>query len=82
MKECTDSPSCPHATAAAKEAVKEMFAIVGVNVNVPKEVEAFREELRFGRKVKRVSDRTVMAAIAAIATILVTVILNKLGLLS
>ena len=39
---------CPHAAEAADTAVKKVFAILGVDVDVPKEVEQFRENLRFG----------------------------------
>lgn len=70
---------CPQAIAAAEHAVKQVFAIIGVNVTDPEKVEAFREELRFGRRVKKISDRTVMAAIASIVTIATAAILHKMG---
>jgi hypothetical protein len=35
---------------AADRAVKKVFAILGVNIDEPKEVEDFREDLRFGRR--------------------------------
>ena len=34
---------CPHVAEAADTAVKKVFAILGVDVDVPKEVEQFRE---------------------------------------
>lgn len=60
--------SCPHAEESAKLAVKEVFAILGVNVDIPKEVEEFRSDLRFGATLRRAADRGLLAVTAAIAT--------------
>ena len=47
QKVCTLAPEhCPHVAEAADTAVKKVFAILGVDVDVPKEVEQFRENLR------------------------------------
>jgi len=43
---------CPHIKEAADEAVKKVFAILGVDVDVPKEVEQFRENLRFSANMR------------------------------
>lgn len=59
---------CPHAEESAKKAVKMVFAILGVNVDEPKEVEEFRENLRFGASLRRAADRGWMAAVGIIAT--------------
>ena len=59
--------TCPHTQAAADKAVKRVFAILGVDVDVPKEVESFREDLRFGGRVRRASDRFWVIAIGVIA---------------
>lgn len=67
--ECLNtSDFCPHADRAAKAAVKEVFAILGVNTDIPREVEEFRKDLRFGAKIRKTSDRMwiavwVMAAV-------------------
>ena len=58
---------CPHVKEAADEAVKKVFAILGVDVDVPKEVEQFRENLRFGASMRRAADKGVLAIIGAIA---------------
>ena len=58
---------CPHARESAELAVKKVFAILGVNIDVPKEVESFRENLRFGASMKRAADRGLLAIISAIA---------------
>ena len=58
---------CPHVKQAADEAVKKVFAILGVDVDVPKEVEQFRENLRFGAGLRRAADKGMLAIIGAIA---------------
>lgn len=65
MKPCE---SCSTAKDAADEAVKKVFAILGVNVNEPKEVEEFRENLRFGASMRKAADRGFIAIISLIAT--------------
>ena len=58
---------CPHIKEAADEAVKKVFAILGVDVDVPKEEEQFRENLRFGANMRRAADKGMLAIIGAIA---------------
>ncbi len=58
---------CPHIKEAADEAVKKVFAILGVDVDVPKEVEQFRENLRFSASMRRAADKGMLAIIGAIA---------------
>ena len=68
QKVCTLAPEhCPHVKEAAASAVKQVFAILGVDVDVPKEVEQFRENLRFGASVRRVADRGMLAIVGAVA---------------
>lgn len=68
QKVCTLAPEhCPHAAEAADTAVKKVFAILGVDVDVPKEVEQFRENLRFGASMRRAADNGMLAIIGAIA---------------
>ena len=65
---CGFSPdSCPHINAAASQAVKNVFSLLGVDVDVPKEVEAFRENLRFGASMRRAADKGFLAITGAIA---------------
>ncbi len=65
---CNVAPEyCPHVRKAADEAVKKVFAILGVDVDVPKEVEQFRENLRFGASMRRAADKGMLAIIGAIA---------------
>lgn len=51
---------------AADEAVKKMFAILGVNVDEPREVEEFRENLRFGASMRRAADKGLMVTVSVI----------------
>lgn len=65
---CTLAPEhCPHVKEAADEAVKKVFAILGVDIDVPREVEQFRENLRFGASMRRAADKGMLAIIGAIA---------------
>lgn len=68
IKVCPVAPEhCPHVAEAADNAVKKVFAILGVDVDVPKEVEQFRENLRFGASMRRAADKGMLAIIGAIA---------------
>jgi len=55
--DCRNAEDCPHAEESARAAVKMVFAILGVNVDEPKEVEEFRENLRFGASMRRAADK-------------------------
>ncbi|SFL23735.1 hypothetical protein SAMN05216302_10464 [Nitrosomonas aestuarii] len=55
---------------AAEKAVKKTFAMLGVDVNDPASVEEFREDLRFGKKMRRYADYGALALIGVMATAL------------
>jgi hypothetical protein len=59
---------CPHASGAAEMAVKRVFAILGVDIDVPKEVEEFRENLRFGASMRRAADKGMMTVLGVLVT--------------
>ena len=44
-------------------AVKKVFAILGIDINNPASVEEFREDLRFGRRMRKLADHGSMALI-------------------
>lgn len=46
------------ATSAAEKATKEVFAILGVDVDKPESVEEFREDLRFGKRLRKAADKS------------------------
>jgi hypothetical protein len=69
--ECSgDISNCPQVRQAAEDAVRRVFAILGVDVDVPKEVEEFRENLRFGASMRRAADRGMMAFVGILVTAL------------
>ena len=81
--ECSMPADCPHAEAAAESAVKKVFAILGVDVDTPKEVEEFRANLRFGAGLRRAADKGALAIIGAVAVAFLAAlwggIIGKLG---
>jgi hypothetical protein len=63
-------PSCGKPEEAAKQAVKDTFNILGVNVDDPKQVEDFRKGLRFGEDLLQMSKKgkiTIMCAVIGLA---------------
>ena len=55
-----DNPTCQE---AADRAVKKVFAILGVDVDKPESVEEFREDLRFGKRMRRAADHGLLALV-------------------
>jgi hypothetical protein len=64
----------PHSdvTEAADLAVKKVFFILGVDVDKPESIEAFREDLRFGRKLRKLADHGTVGIVGIIALGLMT----------
>jgi hypothetical protein len=58
---CDNENHCRASEEAANRAVKKVFAILGVDIDKPESVEEFREDLRFGKKLRRVSDHSLLA---------------------
>ena len=59
MSEC-NNPQCQE---AADRAVKKVFAILGVDVDKPESVEEFREDLRFGKRMRKAADHGFLALV-------------------
>ena len=57
---------CRYSEDAAKKAVKDVFSILGVDVDEPAQVEEFRKDLRFGQAMRKVADKGVFALVGAI----------------
>lgn len=53
---------------SADRAVKKVFAILGVDINKPESVEEFREDLRFGKKLRKLADHGVFVLVALLFT--------------
>jgi hypothetical protein len=78
---------CPyveeHLEMAANAAAKKVFSILGVDIDSPKEVEEFRDNLRFGETMRKVAERGAIAFTgAAVTTIFAafwTYIVDKLN---
>lgn len=58
-----DIPTCQD---AADRAVKKVFAILGVDVDKPESVEEFREDLRFGKRMRRAADHGLLALVGLV----------------
>ena len=52
---------------AAEHAVKKVFAILGVDIERPESVEEFREDLRFGKRMRKVADHGALAFFGVVA---------------
>ncbi len=59
MSNC-NNPNCQD---AADRAVKKVFAILGVDIDKPESVEEFREDLRFGKRMRKAADHGFLAMI-------------------
>ncbi len=62
---------CEHADDAAEKAVKKTFAILGVDIDQPKEVREFQESLRFGDRLRKAADKGLLAFVAGFAALFV-----------
>ena len=65
-KEQPASDGCPAARGAAKEAVRQVFAILGVDVDDPEKVEEFRKDLRLAGTMRRAADKGLIAFVLAL----------------
>lgn len=62
-REPCDNPTCQE---AADRAVKKVFALLGVDVDKPESVEEFREDLRFGKRMRRAADHGLLALVGLV----------------
>lgn len=49
---------------SVERAVKKTFAILGVDINDPESVEEFRQDLRFGKRMRKMADHGQLALVA------------------
>jgi hypothetical protein len=66
-----NNPNCQE---AADRAVKKVFAILGVDIDKPESVEEFREDLRFGKKLRKIADHSTLAFFGVLAVGLASLI--------
>ena len=64
MSDCGTRQECID---VADRAVRKTFAILGVDVDKPESVEEFRQDLRFGKRLRKIADHGTLAFIAAVA---------------
>lgn len=64
---CARNIDCPHLESAAERAVAKVFAILGVDVNKPESVEEFREDLRFGKRLRKAAGHGTLAVVSLLA---------------
>ena len=74
-----DANDCPHANESAEAAVKKVFAILGIDVDVPKEVEDFRRDLRFTGDLRKDLNDSKRLALKILLTAVITAILGYMG---
>jgi hypothetical protein len=75
-----NNPNCQD---AADRAVKKVFAILGVDIDKPESVEEFREDLRFGKRMRKAADHGFLALVGlfvvGLGAIIWAGIMAKLG---
>lgn len=54
----------------SEKAVRKVFAILGVDIDKPEHIEEFREDLRFGRRVRKMADHATLAAVGILVVAL------------
>jgi hypothetical protein len=66
--DCGTRPECAE---IADKAVRKTFAILGVDIDDPASIEEFRQDLRFGKRLRRIADHGTLAFFAAVAVAIV-----------
>jgi 23S rRNA U2552 (ribose-2'-O)-methylase RlmE/FtsJ len=61
--DCGTRPEC---TEIADKAVKKTFAILGVDIDKPESVEEFRQDLRFGKRLRKIADHSTLAFVSVV----------------
>ena len=64
MNQCGTKQECHD---IADRAVRKTFAILGVDIDKPESVEEFRQDLRFGKRLRKIADHGTLAFFAAVA---------------
>ena len=65
---------------AANKAVEEVFSLLGVDVKKVESVEEFKEDLRFGRKLRKLADHGIYAVVAVIFGAIAWAIIDGIAL--
>lgn len=70
--ECPKSVTCPQVEQAARKAVVETMAVIGVDVANQESVNEFRDDLRFSRKIRKAADHGFVVAMGVVVTAIIT----------
>ena len=70
MRHCP-AEDCHKPEEAADSAVKKVFGILGVNVDDPKQVEQFRQGLRFGEALHKYANKSIMTIVVVVTVAMV-----------
>jgi hypothetical protein len=54
------------ADAASDKSVRKVFAILGVDIDEPSELESFRDNLRFNARLRKAADQSWLAFVGAV----------------
>jgi hypothetical protein len=57
---------------SADRAVRKVFELLGVDIDKPESVEEFREDLRFGKKLRKAADHGFLAVVGLLFIALAT----------
>jgi hypothetical protein len=70
--EVPDNPLCAIGERVSEEsadrAVKKVFAILGVDIHKPESVEEFREDLRFGKRLRKLANHGTIVLVGLLFT--------------
>ena len=76
IKDHDHETGCIFAQKAADQAVKKTFAIMGVDVDKPEQVESFRESLRFGDKIRKAADKGFLTFVSAVVFLILAALVT------
>lgn len=66
------SDKCQYSEESAKKAVRDVFAILGVDVNRPEQIREFQDSLRFGDRLRKTADKGMIAFLVSVMSLLGT----------
>lgn len=61
--ECPRQDNCQEAQKAADVAVEKVFAILGVDIQDPKQVQKFQQDLMFSHTIRTTADKGIIACV-------------------
>ncbi len=68
------------ARAAANEAVRQTFAIMGVDIDKPENIEEYRKDLRFGGTLRKTAEKGITTFVMVLAGMAAAAFVAGIGL--